>query len=87
MGFLNHNVPVLTGTEKIAKHYGLEAWFLDVKRVKRGYYKAKFVKMHDAPHTLPDFELTAIYFQMLEKCIGACPEIYLWSHKRFKHAI
>ena len=85
--FLNHNVPVLTGTEKIVKHYGLEAWFLDIRRLKRGYYEAKFVKMHDAPNTLPDFELTAIYFQMLERCIKYCPEMYLWSHRRFKHAL
>ena len=31
--FLNHNVPVLTGTEKITKHYGFEAFFIRMKRV------------------------------------------------------
>lgn len=84
--FLNHNTPVLTGTEKITKHYDFEAFFLDVKRVKRGYYEARFVKMHDNPKSLPDFELTAIYYQMLEKCIRTQPELYLWSHNRFRHA-
>lgn len=84
--FLNHNTPVLTGTEKIIKHYGIEAWYLDVRRVKRGYYEAEFVRLHETPHALPDFELTAIYYQMLEKCIKEHPELYLWSHKRFRHA-
>lgn len=84
--FLNHNTPVLTGTEKITKHYDFEAFFLDVKRVKRGYYEARFVKMHDNPKSLPDFELTAIYYQMLEKCIRTQPELYLWSHNRFRNA-
>lgn len=84
--FLNHNTPVLTGTEKITKHYDFEAFFLDVKRVKRGHYEARFVKMHDNPKSLPDFELTAIYYQMLEKCIRTQPELYLWSHNRFRHA-
>lgn len=84
--FLNHNTPVLTGTEKIIKHYGFEAWYLDVRRVKRGYYEAEFVRLHETPHALPDFELTAIYYQMLEKCIKEHPELYLWSHKRFRHA-
>lgn len=84
--FLNHNTPVLTGTEKIIKHYGLEAFFLKVKRVKRGYYVAEFVQLHDNPKSLPDFELTAIYYKMLEQCIKENPELYLWTHKRFRHA-
>lgn len=84
--FLNHNVPVLTGTEKIVKHYDFEAWFLDVKRVKRGYYEVELVRMHDNPKSLPDFELTAIYYEMLEQMIQNRPELYLWTHNRFKHA-
>ncbi len=87
LDFLNHKVPVLTGTEKITKHYGFEAWFVDVKRVKRGYYEARFVRMCDTPRSLPDFELTAIYYHMLEQAIRNTPELYLWTHNRFKHAI
>ena len=84
--FLNHNTPVLTGTEKITKHYGFEAFFLNVKRVKRGYYEAEFIKLHDNPQSLPDYELTSLYYRMLEKCINTHPELYLWSHNRFRNA-
>lgn len=84
--FLNHQTPVLTGTEKIIKHYGFEAWFLDMKRVKRGFYEARLIRMHDTPQLLPDFELTTIYYQMLEQMIKERPELYLWTHNRFKHA-
>lgn len=85
--FLHHQTPVLVGTEKLVKRYGYDAWFLDMKRVKRGYYEATFVHMHEMPHSLPDYELTAIYYRMLEEMIQACPELYLWTHKRFKHAV
>lgn len=85
--FLNHYVPVLVGTEKITKHYGFDAWFIDIKRIKRGYYEAKFVRMHNNPKSLPDFELTSIYYKMLEQEIKEHPELYLWTHNRFKHAI
>ena len=85
--FLNHRTPVLTGTEKIIKHYGFEAWFLKMKRVKRGYYEAEFVQLHDNTHSLPDFELTDSYFQALEQMILECPELYLWSHNRFRSAM
>ena len=84
--FLNHQTPVLIGTEKIIKHYGFEAWFLKMKRVKRGYYEAEFVRLYENPQTLPELELTAIYYRVLEQMIQEQPELYLWTHNRFKHA-
>lgn len=84
--FLNHQVPVLVGTEKITKHYDFDAWFVRLRRVRRGFYEADLVQMHSAPKSLPDFELTAIYFRMLEQAIQEQPELYLWTHRRFKHA-
>ena len=84
--FLNHMTPVLTGTEKITKHYGHDAWFVKVTKVKRGYYEAEFVHMHPDPDSLPDFELTDIYYHMLEQEIRTQPELYLWTHKRFRNA-
>ena len=86
LNFLNHEVPALVGTEKLTKHYGFEAWYLNVKRVKRGYYEAEFVRLHDNPSELPDFELTEIYYQRLEEMIKTQPELYLWSHNRFRLA-
>lgn len=83
--FLNHRTPVLVGTEKITKHYGFTAWFLDVRRIKRGYYEAEFVRLHEDPQSLPDFELTSLYFGHLERVIRERPELYLWSHNRFKY--
>ncbi|GHT38801.1 acetyltransferase [Bacteroidia bacterium] len=82
--FLNHYTAALTGTEKITKKYGFEAYYWDIRCVKRGYYEAEFVKMCKNPSSLPDFELTDLYFRLLEKTIRRRPEYYLWSHNRFK---
>lgn len=84
--FLNHYVPALIGTEKIIKHYKFEAFYLYVRRTRRGFYEAEFVKMHENPQALPDFRLTDLYFQHLEQAIIQQPELYLWSHKRFRRA-
>lgn len=84
--FLNHCTPVITGTEKITKRYGYEAYFVEVTRPRRGFYEARFVKMCDNPAALPDYELTALYYRHLEQAIKACPEMYLWTHNRFKYA-
>lgn len=84
--FLHHCAPVITGPEKITKRYDYQAWFVDVRRVRRGYYEAEFVRMDANPRTLPDFELTTIYFRLLEQMIRRQPELYLWTHNRFKYA-
>lgn len=84
--FLNHSAPALTGTEKITKHFGFDAWFVWTRRVKRGYYEVEFIRMHDDPDSLPNFELTDIYYRMLEEMIRRQPELYLWTHKRFRYA-
>ena len=84
--FLNHDVPVLTGPEKITKHYGYGALFLSIRRVKRGYYECELSPLHDHPASVPNFELTNLYYQRLEQEIVSHPELYLWTHKRFRHA-
>lgn len=87
--FLHHNTPVLTGTEKTIKHFDYVPVFLNVKRTRRGYYEAEFVPMLQPDETnvkqVPDFELTNRYFALLEAEITAHPELYLWTHNRFKY--
>lgn len=84
--FLNHTAPVLTGTEKLVKHFGHAAFFLNTRRIKRGYYEYEFVPMHEDSRQLPDFELTRLYFERLEEMIKCDPQLYLWTHNRFKYA-
>lgn len=84
--FLNHNVPVLTGTEKLTKHFGFDAMFASVRRVKRGYYECVIKPLCANPKELPDFQLTELYFNRLEQEIKENPEYYLWSHNRFKYS-
>ena len=84
--FLNHTVPVLVGPEKIAKHFGHIPVFVNARRVKRGYYECIFTPLHDNPSSLPDYELSDIYFKHLEDEIRRQPECYLWTHNRFKYA-
>jgi len=84
--FLNHSVPVLTGTEKATKHFGYEALFASVQRTSRGHYRCSFHTLCENPKSLPDFELTGLYYKWLEQEIEKVPEYYLWTHNRFKHA-
>ena len=82
--FLHHDTPVLTGTERIARKMDHAVFFLDVRRVRRGYYEAEFKLITREPQKMSDFEITDIYWKMLEESIHRAPEFWLWSHNRWK---
>ena len=82
--FLNHDTPVMTGTERIAIKNNQALVYLDIRRVRRGYYEAEFQLMTRNPKELKEFEATDIYFRKLEETIRKQPELWLWSHNRWK---
>ena len=82
--FLHHDTPVLTGTERIARKVNHAVFFLDVHRVRRGYYEAEFKLITREPQKMDEFEITDIYFKLLEESIRRAPEFWLWSHNRWK---
>ena len=81
--FLHHDTPVLTGTERIARRMNHAVFYMDVRRIRRGYYEAEFKLITREPQTMKEFELTDIYYQHLEQSILRAPEFWLWSHNRF----
>ena len=81
--FLHHDTPVLTGTDRILHKMNHAAFYLDLRRVRRGHYEATFKLITREPKNLEGFKLTDIYYQMLEESIRRAPEFWLWSHKRW----
>ena len=85
MPFLNQDTPVLIGTEKIARKFDLAVISLRMRKVKRGYYEVEFVDVCSDPQDLEFGELTRRHTRLLETYIRETPELWLWSHKRWKH--
>ena len=84
LNFLNHDPPVLTGTERLARGAGHAIFYLDMHRVRRGYYEATLKLITRDPKQTKDYELTDAYFRMLEESIRRDPVCYLWTHNRWK---
>lgn len=82
--FLHHDTPVFTGSERIIRKFEQIPFYVDVQRIKRGYYRCELIKMTDKPQELEAYELTDKYFALLEKTIHRDPALYLWSHNRWK---
>ena len=83
--FLNHeDTPIFTGAERLMKKLDMDVYYLDVRRVKRGYYEAEFKLISSTPKECEEFYLTEQYTRMLEQTINEAPPYWLWSHKRWK---
>ncbi|NRD20387.1 lysophospholipid acyltransferase family protein [Winogradskyella eckloniae] len=83
--FMGINVPMYVGAEVLAKKLDMAVVFFSVKRIKRGYYETTFKTITEHPKELKDYEITDIFFKLLEEQIIEAPQFYLWTHKRWKH--
>ncbi|ESU26700.1 lipid A biosynthesis acyltransferase [Flavobacterium limnosediminis JC2902] len=83
--FMGVEVPVHTGAEMLAKRMDMNVLFVKGEKLGRGRYQATFVPMVENPKEVPNYELTDMFFRMVEQQILEKPEYYLWTHKRWKH--
>lgn len=83
--FMDIEVPVHTGAEVLAKRFNMNVVFLKVKKVKRGFYEAEFEILSEDVKLVPNYQITDMFTERVEKQIHEAPEFYLWTHKRWKH--
>ncbi len=82
--FLNQETNVFLGPEKFAKKLNAAVMFLYLEKVKRGKYIFKSSLLFEDTANCTDNEITDTYLRFLEKLIIDKPELYLWSHNRWK---
>ena len=82
--FMNRDTPVFTGAERLARKLDLEVWYMHVTRKRRGFYRCDLQLMYEHSKDLPEFAVTEKYMRLLEDNIHECPELWLWTHNRWK---
>lgn len=82
--FLGRNTAFLKGPERHAIKNNLPVFFIDIQRIKRGYYEVEFILLTDDPSTLAEGEITRRYANRLEEQIIQYPDNWLWTHRRWK---
>ena len=83
--FFGRLTPFVTGPEKGARLNNTAVLFAWLTKRKRGYYHAHFELATESPNELGESELTKKYIAFLEGVIRETPEMWLWSHRRWKH--
>jgi len=83
--FMNRETAFFEGPEKLAKRYGFAVFFVNLKRPKRGKYTISYQLVCEPPYTgAAAHSVTDEFIRLTEKEIREQPEIYLWSHNRWK---
>ncbi len=83
--FLNQDTPVFLGAEKIAVKYNMAVIYMNIQKVRRGYYSFSFDILFENPAGSPEYQITEAHVKKLEEIIRAKPEYWLWSHRRWKY--
>jgi KDO2-lipid IV(A) lauroyltransferase len=83
--FLNQDTATLHGPEKYARIYNYPVYYMDVQKIKRGYYSVEFIPLCMDPVTSKNGEITTAFMRLLESKVRENPQYYLWSHRRWKH--
>ena len=84
--FLNHNTAFIYGPEEIGNKVGADFFYLEMSRKKRGYYRIRFHELSPSDKSVP-YPYTRLFWKEFEKTIRKHPELWLWSHKRWKFEV
>ncbi len=85
LNFFGKPTAFVAGPEKVARTGNLPVVFANIVKPKRGYYHAFLEVACEDPSAMKEGELTLQYARYMEKVIRANPEMWLWSHRRWKH--
>lgn len=83
--FLTQKTPIILGPEKLCKLANADLFFWQMEKIKRGRYRITVLPYPGDVKTDPEFSATKWHVKQLENQIYRQPEIWLWSHKRWKY--
>lgn len=73
------------GAETIATKYKMPVYYFSPRRIKAGHYVGVFKLIHDGVEPIEPHTITERFVRMIEADIIECPELWMWSHRRWKH--
>ncbi len=85
MTFLGQDTPVFLGTEALAKKLGQPVVYISISQPKRGHYHMAVETLVEDPASMAEGAITEIHTRRLERDIRNYPELWLWTHRRWKH--
>ncbi len=86
MKFMGREAPVFLGTARLARKLEQPIIYASISRPVRGRYRVELELLYDRPQDHTEEEITRVHTNRLERDIRRQPDIYLWTHRRWKHS-
>ena len=83
--FLGRPTAFVDGGARLALRFNLQAYFCHIRRIKSGQYGVTLELIYDGKEEIEPQEIVRRYAERLEKMICETPELWMWSHRRWKH--
>jgi KDO2-lipid IV(A) lauroyltransferase len=83
--FFGQDTAFLPGPDVLARRYGYPVLYLDIRRVRRGYYEVHLEELLPGHCAIQEESLTRLFAAQLESSIRRSVGDWLWSHRRWKH--
>ncbi len=83
--FMNQPTAVFPGAEKMIEMFDLEPLYIHTRMPKRGFYEITFINIEKSNCTSEEYPITKRFTELLEENIKEQPEIWLWSHSRWRY--
>ncbi len=84
VSFMGIETPFFTGPFKLAARLGIGIYYIDIEQQTRGRYCGRLVTLTEDASQMDEGTLTQLYVEALEANIRRQPELWLWTHKRWK---
>jgi KDO2-lipid IV(A) lauroyltransferase len=83
--FLKQETPVITGIDRLSRKFDTPVFYLNVERVKRGYYSVRFDLITEKPNEEIKLAIAEKFMRKVEQSILREPAYWFWSHKRWRY--
>lgn len=83
--FFGQPTAFVEGGAHLATKFSIPIYFINVHRVAPGKYEFRFDELYDGKEEVDIQEITRRYARVLESMIRETPELWLWSHHRWRY--
>ena len=84
LNFFGRPTAFVTGPEKGARLHNTPVFFCNITKPRRGHYDIHFSLVEENPASTTEGDLTVRFARYLEDNIRQNPDMWLWSHRRWK---
>lgn len=82
--FLNQPTAFLDGSDILARKFDYPVFYFYITSPKRGYYDVDTILLSENSKDAAEYEIVSKYSKILEKNILEQPQLWLWTHNRWK---